>query len=65
MQPEVVEKLVALREGIPRKEAKEVIIIFYFISSATMCWYFDIYGFNSQKMVHWKHAAYDLLSQNE
>ncbi len=24
MQPEVVEKLVALREGIPRKDAKEV-----------------------------------------
>jgi exocyst complex component 3 len=25
MQPEVVEKLVALREGIPRKDAKEVV----------------------------------------
>lgn len=24
LQPEVVEKLVALREGIPRKDAKEV-----------------------------------------
>lgn len=27
LQPEVVEKLVALREGIPRKEAKEVRIV--------------------------------------
>lgn len=25
MQPEVVEKLVGMREGIPRKDAKEVI----------------------------------------
>lgn len=37
LQPEVVEKIVGLREGIPRKDAKEVPILLYFHKDTKNC----------------------------